>query len=190
MAALTSRQTYTEQIECIEWQPTKNSDASELLEDYARTSRPVVLKGYATSSMGEAWTLQWLKREAGSSVVEIRVGNYATTPGDPESVHMPLAEFVDYLSERSPFPHPHRLVGGMGQYLANAPISVLDKYLPSFRFLGEKFTTNYWLGAADSQTPLHCHQHGDFLVTQLLGRRSFCLIPRTRHYSSATCRLT
>jgi hypothetical protein len=177
VASLTSGQTYTDQIECVEWEPTRNSDASELLEDYARKSTPLVLKGYASSSMGEAWTLEWLKQEAGSCVVEVRVGSYASAPGDPESVLMSLADFVDYLSERLPFPHRHRLVEGMGPYLANMPISVLDKYLPSSRFLGENYTTNYWLGAADSQTPLHCHQHGDFLVTQLLGRRSFCLIP-------------
>jgi hypothetical protein len=90
---------------------------------------------------------------------------------------MRLAEFVDYLLGESYFPHPDRLVDGMGPYLGNMPIPSLNEYLPSPRFLAEAPGIHFWLGSASSGTPLHCHQHGDFFVQQLIGRRKFLFVP-------------
>jgi len=177
VAALNSERTYTDQIECIEWEPARTSDGTDLLEDYARTSRPLLLKGYATSSIGGSWALEWVKQVAGATMAQIRVGNYASAPGGPEIVLMRLADFVDYLLGQSAFPHPDRLVDGMGPYLGNMPIPHLDEYLPCPRFLGEAPSTLFWLGNAGARTPLHCHQHGDFLIVQLIGHRRFVLIP-------------
>jgi hypothetical protein len=177
VSALTSELDYTDRIECIEWQSTSNSDGTDLLETYARTSRPVVLKGYATSSIESLWELEWVKQKAGAKIARIRVGDYASAPGDPERVQMPLADFVDYLLGQRAFPRTKDLVDNSGAYAGNIAIPVLEKYLPHPRFLGEEFGANFWLGGASSRTPLHCHQHGDFLLIQLIGRRRVVLIP-------------
>lgn len=177
VAALTSERTYTDQIECVEWEPTNNSDGTDLLEEYARASRPLVLKNYAFPDVGGAWTLEWIKQVAGDTMTKIRVGDYASAPGDPEIVPMQLGEFIDYILGQSAFPQPDRLVDGLGPYLGNAPLSLLDEHLPSPRFLGDAPGTHYWLGSSGSQTPLHCHQHGDFLIQQLVGNRKFVLVP-------------
>lgn len=177
VAALTAAHAYADQIESIEWTESSDSDGTELLEQYALTSRPVLLKGYATSSVEARWTIEWVRAQVGSMMVEIRVGDYASAPGEPEQVLMRLADFVDYLLGQAPFPYPERLADGKGPYLGNKPIPTLDQYLPSPRFLSERPSSNYWLGSAGSCTPLHCHQHGDFLVFQLIGHRRFVLIP-------------
>src|SRR5688572_30523252 len=68
VAGLTANRKYTDQIESIDCK----SNGSDLLVDYARDSRPVVLKGYIGSN---AWTLEKVKTEVGQIVQSVRVGD-------------------------------------------------------------------------------------------------------------------
>ena len=71
VAAFTSARQYTDQIECIEWESKGGDDGSDLLAEYTRTSRALVLKGYAASSMGTSWNQNSVtrRRAGGSGVV-------------------------------------------------------------------------------------------------------------------------
>ena len=176
VAALTTARQYTDQIECIEWGPNHDDDGTPLLNEYARTSRAVVLKGYGNSSPATPWTFERVKREVGETKAAIRVGEYASAPGEPEVVTMRVADFIDTLLGRSEFPHPELLVEGLGPYLGNIILPTLARELPLPRFFPETPNTTFWLGDG-SRTPLHCHQHMDGLFFQLIGRRSIILIP-------------
>ena len=177
VAALTSARQYTDQVEGIAWGPKGDDDGTRLLNEYAETSRPVVLKGYGHASPCASWTLERVKDEVGETKVPVRVGGYASAPGDPEVVTMRVSDFIDYLLGRSAFPHTERLVDGMGPYLGNMVLPALARQLPRPRFFPQTSGTNFWLGGAGSRTPLHCHQHSDALLLQLIGRRSVMLVP-------------
>lgn len=177
VAALTSSHDYADQIESIDWESKGDDDGTDLLEDYARTSRAVVLKGYAASSTEASWTLERVKEEVGDVILPVRVGDYVSAPGEPESVMMRVADYVDYVLGQAAFPHPGRLVDGMSPYLSNMHIPAIAKQLPCPRFFGKAINTTFWMGMAGSSTPLHCHQHGDVLILQLVGRRRVMLAP-------------
>lgn len=177
VAALTSARQYTDQVECIEWESKADDDATDLLAEYAQTSRALLLKGYAASRIDASWTLERVQRDVGGITAQVRVGDYASAAGDPEYVTMRVADFIDYLLGRSAFPNPERLVDGMGPYLGNMRIPALTEQLPAPRFFSDSAFISFWLGTAGSCTPLHCHQHGDVLILQLVGRRRLVLVP-------------
>ncbi len=178
VAALTLARQYNGQIESIEWEPKgDDDDGSDLLEEYAESSRAVVLKGFIASSKVASWTLEQLKSEAKDVTSQVRVGDYVSDGGDPESITMRVADFVDYLMGQSAFPHPERLADGLGPYLGNMLMPILTKQVPCPRSFSKSPHTTIWLGSPSASTPLHCHQHGDVLLLQLLGRRSIMLVP-------------
>jgi hypothetical protein len=133
-----------------------------------------VLKGYLGTNV---WTLDKLRSEAGEIVQNVRVGDYDETSGNPDVVKMRVADFVDYLEGRAEFPHKNKLVKDKGPYLANVQFPSFAKQLPLPRFFPTtpEFS-GFWLGAG-SRSPLHCHQHCDVLLTQLIGRRNVMLVP-------------
>ena len=173
VAGLTANRKYTDQIESIDC-GSHGSSASDVLVDYARTSRPVVLKGYIGR---DVWTLEKVKNEVGDIVQTVRVGNYDEAAGNPDVIRMTVADFIDYLQGRSEFPYKDRLVKDKGPYLGNVQFPSLAKQipLPSFFPTTPEFS-GFWLGSW-ARSPLHCHQHCDVLLTQLVGRRSVILVP-------------
>ncbi len=174
VAAFSAGRQYTDKIESVDCGPKGYDRGSSLLEDYAKTSRPVVLKGYIKSG---SWTLDRVKSTVGESVKPVRVGAYDDAPGDPDVVNMRVADFVDHLEGRAPFPHPELIVEGKGPYLANMAFPALEKELPVPKFFPTGVgATVFWLGSF-SRTPLHCHQYCDVLLTQLVGRRRVMLVP-------------
>ena len=156
-------------------EPNGNDDGnSKVLADYAKSSCPVVLKGYTGK---DDWTLEKIKNEVGGVFRDVRIGDYDTGQGDADSVSMQVSDFVDYLLGRSDFPQGARLVEGKGPYLANVPFPSLAKQLPISSFFPTAPENSlFWLGS-ESRTPLHCHQHCDVLLLQLVGRRKIVLVP-------------
>jgi len=153
-----------------------NSDATELLKEYAQASKPLLLKNYVFSGNLSPWTFDYVKEIAGDTITKIRVGDYNSEFGDPEMMPMRLADYIDYILGNSKFPLPGREVYGLKPYMGNNRIPSLDKHLPMPRFLGDAPGTHYWMGCA-ARTPLHSHQQGDFFIQQLVGKRRFILVP-------------
>lgn len=176
VAALTAPRDYTDTIESIDWHTNGDDDGSSVLDDYAAASRPVVLKGYGSSTPEVSWTFERLKREVGDISARIRVGNYASAAGDPDTVTMRVADFVDNLFGQSASAHTESLVDGMGPYLGNAQLPPIAEQMSRPDTFRDNGSTTFWLGA-DSRTPLHCHQFCDVLLCQLIGRRSVILVP-------------
>ena len=134
VSAFTSKRQHTDQIESVECGPDGYDDGSRVLDDYAKTSRAVVLKGYLSADSMDHWTFERIKGAAGNSEGMVRVGDYAAHAGEPEGVKMRVSDFVDNLCGHSPFPHKHRLADGMGPYLGNEKIPALVKDLPGPNF--------------------------------------------------------
>lgn len=176
VAALTSDNWDKSAYDCIEWDAAANSDGTTLLEEYARKSRPLLLKNYAFSHGIKPWTFDYVKEIAGEAIAKIRVGEYDSEFGDPEMVSMRLGHFVDYVVGKTKFPLPGREVNGLKPYMGNNRMPLLDKHLPVPRFVGDTPGTHYWMGSS-ARTPLHCHQQGDFFIQQLVGERTFILVP-------------
>jgi len=173
VSALTAARDYSNGVEVVHWDSNGDDDGSEALREYGEASCPVVIKGFHDAK----WTLGWVKQQIGDIEAAVRVGDYASAPGEPESVVMKVAEFIDYISGKGKFPYPDRLADGVGPYIGNMDFPGLANQLPRPKSHPKTTTTNFWLGGADSQTPLHCHQHGDAFVMQLIGRRSVMFVP-------------
>ncbi len=177
IAALTAGHKYTDQIESINCGISGYDDSSHVLEEYAKTSRPIVLKNYIVVDKEMFCTLEGLKGEIGNIDSRVRVGNYDEDAGDPEFVPMQVSDFIDHLQGNSEFPYKNRLVEGKGPYLANMKFPTIAKQLPiPSLFPKPPDLTVFWLGS-DSRTPLHSHTYCDVLLVQLIGRRRVILIP-------------
>ncbi|HKT84662.1 MAG TPA: cupin-like domain-containing protein [Novosphingobium sp.] len=177
VAALTLPRADDEQVASIRWDRGQDSDGSDLLEEYARQSRALVLKDYVSPPKGGSWTLEWVRQVAGDSDVTIRVGDYQAELGDARMVPMRLGAFIDSLLGHSPFPGRKPTPGALLPYLGDAPLPLLDQYLAAPRFIGKAAgVARYWMGSS-ARTAMHCHQSYDFFVQQLVGRRSFILLP-------------
>jgi hypothetical protein len=178
VAALTSKRTGAEPIARLEWDARANSDGSELFEQHARESSPLLLKNYvAPPAEGSAWSFDFVKHVAGGAKVTIRVGDYESELGDAQMVPMKLGAFIDTVVGKADFPHTGRARGGLKPYLGDSALPLLDKYLSVPRFIGRiAGATRYWMGSG-ARTAMHCHQSYDFFVQQLVGRRRFILLP-------------
>lgn len=170
VAAQSARGSYAAQAEEIDCDFDEEA-SSAALNSYAQRSCPVVLRNYT-----DPWSLEHVKEEIGHTTGRVRVGDYACEVGDPENVQMRVSKFIDYLNGAADFPHPERLVDGLGPYLANEQIPALASKLPCPDFFLEPPVTSFWLGA-DSFTPLHSHPMCDVLLVQLTGTRSVILVP-------------
>lgn len=186
ISALTSAHDYSSGIESVDWQRAEFADdGSELLQARARESKPMVLRGYAEDSPLASWTMDKLKSEIGDEVVTVRAGDYLSEFGQPRNFEMTLADFVAYLHGEVPFPRRDLLFEGVGPYVGNQKIPRLANQLPCPEFFQSQDKSNgsmqdlttFWLGSSDAMTPLHCHHFCDTFVVQLIGRRSFTLIP-------------
>ena len=177
ITAFTAGRKYTDQIESINCGSNGYDDSSHVLEDYAKTSRPIVLKNYIVADKEKFCTLEGLKGEIGDIIGRVRVGDYDEIAGDPEFVEMRVSDFIDHLQGNSEFPYKNRLVEGKGPYLASTKLPTIAKLLPvpSFFPRSPDFTA-FWLGS-DSRSPLHNHMSCDVLLVQLVGRRKVFLIP-------------
>jgi hypothetical protein len=176
VAALTSWRN-GEDIDCLEWDTRHNSDGSELFEQHARESSPLLLKNYVSPpAEGADWSFDFVKEVAGDSKVTIRVGDYESDLGDARMVPMKLGKFIDTVVGRTDFPQAPRLPGGLKPYLGDSALPLLDRHLKVPRFIGRvKGATRYWMGSG-ARTAMHCHQSYDFFVQQLVGRRRFILL--------------
>lgn len=186
ISSLTSKHDYSSGIDSIDWQSDNvGDDGSELIEAQARQSRPLVLRGYAKNCSLASWSMGTLKEEVGHENVTVRAGDYLSEFGQPTNVSMKLGDFVDYIQGQKGFPNPELQIDGLDPYVGNQVMPVLADQLPRPEFfasqgepdgsMGDLIT--FWLGSADAKTPLHCHHFCDTFVTQLIGRRSFTLIP-------------
>ena len=92
------------------------------------------------------------------------------------------------MSERDgagSFPRDDLLIEGIGPYVGNQQIPELADQLPCPEWFVSRSdsddspsdVTTFWLGSAEAMTPLHCHHFCDTFVIQLIGRRTFKLIP-------------
>lgn len=178
VAGVTAGRSWGDRIDEVEWTPCGTDDGSAVFRKNALESRPVKIKGLLRGHPLASMTLDDLRTEFGDVVVPIRVGDYRADFGDPSMSRMPLRTYVDHLLGRIPFPEPKRVVPGSGPYLGNAQLPALARRLPHLEFFGGDvpFTT-FWIGAAESFTPLHCHHFCDTLLFQLAGTRSVALIP-------------
>lgn len=189
VVAVSSRRDYSTGVERVEWKhaerEAQNDDGTDLLWEYAKTSTPVVLEGYGKSADLCSWDFETLKQHYGDEEVLIKIGDYVKEFGRPHKCSMPLGRFVDSLLGTAPFPAEHRVVEGASPYLSNERFPALAKHLPQLDFfeqqpgepvVGHDITT-FWMGSDDSGTPLHCHHFCDTVVLQLIGSRTFTLIP-------------
>jgi len=155
------------------------------LARYAASSTPVVLEGYGKRSELCSWDLETLKAKYGDEEVLVKVGDYVREFGQPHKMPMPLGRFVDYLQGKESFPAEQAIAPGASPYLSNETFPALAERLPQPDFFelqeGEQGTgqdvTTFWLGSMGSGTPLHCHHFCDTVVFQLIGSRSFTLVP-------------
>lgn len=186
ISAMTSARDYSTGFESLYVDAEDlEGDGSEFFQARAAASEPVVIRGYAKSSPLTSWSMDTLSSEMGEEVVTVRVGNYLSEFGQPRTYEMELAAFLDYLHQKADFPREDLLVDGVGPYVGNQKIPQLAAMLPRpelFASTGAKSAaednlTTFWLGSADAMTPLHCHHFCDTFVIQLIGRRSFTLIP-------------
>lgn len=186
IAALTANQDYTNGIESVDWRAIDlPDDGSEMLEARARKSTPLILRNYADGCPAASWDMDVLKSKFGGEKVTVRAGDYISEFGQPRNISIGLGDFIDYLYGRAEFPRQDLLVDGIAPYMGNQLMPALEKQLPRPEFFssGGKSESErndlvtFWLGSVDAHTPLHCHHFCDTFVIQLIGRRSFTLIP-------------
>jgi hypothetical protein len=182
IVAKTANDDYTDGIKVVEWQSgNTDQEGTQLMQDYAEASRPIVIRGYAKDCPMSSWSLDTLKLEFGDEIVEVKAGDYQSEFGQPQNCSMKLATFIDYLQGKGEFPEQDKLFEDLSPYLGNRQIPRLAKKLLKTGFIdhhqaGNDLTT-FWLGSVGALTPLHCHHFCDVFVTQLIGKRSFTLIP-------------
>jgi lysine-specific demethylase 8 len=189
VGALTARQDFSGGVERIDWGAAQlgadGDDGSDLLSKYAENSTPVVLEGYAKSCPMASWSMESLKAEFAEQEVQIKVDDYVAEFGKPHKCTMRLGQFVDYLTGSASFPYEDRLVEGAAPYLSNESFAALAERLPQPEFFERcdeeqvpvQEVTTFWLGSANAVTPMHCHHFCDTVVFQLIGSRSFTLVP-------------
>ena len=186
ISALTSSRDYSDGYGSLyyDWDDLEG-DGSDFLRQRAAISDPVVIRGYAKSSPLASWSMDTLRSESGHENVVVRVGNYLTDFGQPRTLDMRLDQFLDFLHEKTDFPREDLLCEGIGPYVGNQQLPALAAQLPRPDLFapsedmsrGQDDLTTFWLGSADAETPLHCHHFCDTFVIQLIGRRSFTLVP-------------
>ena len=177
VAALSLSRAGADEVATIPWSPRNNSDGSDLLEEYARESQPLLLKNYVSPPEGGFWTLEWIKQVAGETTVTIRVGDYESELGDARMVPMRLGAFIESLLGNAALSFGEQLPNGLRPYLGDSPLPRLDQYLSAPRYIGTVVgATRYWMGSS-ARTAMHCHQSYDFFVQQLVGHRKFILLP-------------
>lgn len=175
VAAMTASRKYTDRIESIDCAANSPVDEySDELQEHASNSRPFVLRGYIDK---DKWELEQVKKEAGDSINNIRVGHYDEATDDPDVIRMRLADFIDHISGQSEFLREDLLADEKGAYLANEAIPSLAKRLPVQSIFPDTDSGKlFWLGSS-SRSPLHCHQNCDVLLVQLVGNRKVMLVP-------------
>lgn len=188
IAALTESYDYSQGIASIDWHSESAADdGSGILREHAEKCQPVVLRGYAKSTEVGSMSFEDLVADYGDTEVTARVGDYRSEFGQPQTQTMTLREYIDFCFGRSELPGDCAVVDGVGPYVGNQKIQALAEKVPCPDFFNRKNTddsessdrnlTRFWLGTNDSLTPLHCHHFCDTFVLQLVGRRSFTLIP-------------
>lgn len=186
IATLTAKQDFPEGIESVDWRAINlPDDGSEMIQARAQNSTPLILRNYAEGCPPASWSMDTLKSEFGREKVTVLVGDYVSEFGQPRNISMRLGDFIDYLHGRAKFPRQNLLVDGLDPYVGNQLMPALADQLPRPDFFSprknadssQRDLVTFWLGSADAKTPLHCHHFCDTFVIQLIGRRSFTLIP-------------
>jgi len=174
ISAITSKLQYRGNIESVDCGPNGYDEGSGVLEEYARKSHPVVLKGYVNTLM--PWSVDKLRQEIGNINARIRVGEYDDARGAPDIIKISVGSFLDHLQGNGELAGQERHVEGKGPYLASQIFPTLAKQLPLPKFFTSFPKTTFWLGT-DGRSPLHCHVLCDVLLTQLIGKRRVMLVP-------------
>ncbi len=186
IAALTAKQDFSKGLESVDWRGINlPDDGSEMIQALARSSTPLILRNYADSCPAASWSMDTLKSEFGREKVTVRAGDYISEFGQPRNISMQLGDFIDYLHGRAEFPRQNLLVDGLDPYVGNQLMPALANQLPRPDFFSppqsadksKRDLVTFWLGSSNAKTPLHCHHFCDTFVIQLIGRRSFTLIP-------------
>lgn len=135
----------------------------------ARLGLPFVITGLVGNWPIMRLTPQILRQRHGEAPVRARVGDYINTAFalDRAMQDMSLAQYLDLVADHGPHLPPY--VGNLGLSALN-PLCHWPNY---FRKMGPP---RYWLGPANTVTPLHC-DYDDNIFVQVWGRKRVMLAP-------------